>query len=126
MTQRRDELTPEEARRKIEEVDRLLDARGAKWESFSAGKMKYFGAHGTLLGHNPGLYIVEAPDAREAYRRLHIALMLEGRGGTLITEDLQEIKGDWAEVLSDTLDQIRNREKEYYTNLGSEVFYVEV
>ena len=90
--------------------------------------MKYFGAHGTLRGHVSGLYIVEATSLESARRKLHPSVYQSPsrpRPWYLI-EGLQEIKGEWAEVLSDTLDQIRNREEEYYTDLGNEVFYVEI
>jgi len=86
--------------------------------------MKYFGSHGTLKGHVPGLYIVEASDYAAATGKLYSKW--KGSSGAQPQESLREIKDEWAKVLSDTIDRIRNRETDYYVSLGDGVYYVEI
>jgi len=87
---------------------------------------KYFGVQGTLEGdYMPGLYVIEAPNIETARTLLHSKTLRLGRG-EYRQDQLQEITGEWAKVLSDTIDAIRNREPNYYVNLGSGVYYVEI
>lgn len=86
---------------------------------------KYYGAHGTLEGYASGLYVVEAVDSSTARTRLQDKTIRTGRGWYNGLE-FQEIKGEWAKVLANTIDAIQRRFSEYYVDLGDGVYYVEV
>jgi len=88
---------------------------------------KYFGVHGSLEGYGSGLYIIEAPNEHEALRQISKHFIMSPRyEGSIKMPELQEIKGEWAKVLSDTIDNIRNRETDYYVHLGGGVYFVEI
>lgn len=88
--------------------------------------MKYFGAHGHLTGHLPGLFVVVADDIDDARQRLKDALELFATTLDDVHEELLEIKSGWAVVLEPTIEHIIKKQHDYYTYLGRKVYYFEV
>jgi len=97
--------------------------------------LKYFGVHGSFEGYGSGLYIIEATDLERAKLNLlstpYCVKGLYAWNSQMkhiagLPASLQEIKGEWAESLSDTIDNIRNRETDYYVYVGNGVYFVEI
>lgn len=85
---------------------------------------KYYGAHGTLGGHTSGLYIIEATSLSAARGKLYDKW--KGPREAQPTETLQEIRDEWAKTLGNCIEQIQNKETEYYVDLGNGVYYFEI